>query len=116
MRLDLFGAVRPERERRRLGRHLASVVEPHVTARSLRKLEASDRDTLRAFMEMDADGFFDGLSAELNQRQVCGLASMYTLLATTPARRANLYRYDQAVEQAGEMQHSVVTYASIVLT
>ena len=86
-----------------------------LTPRLLRKLECCDRDMLRHVQRLDANGFYDFIAREDDRRSVCGFASIFTLLATSPARQAQLLRYDQAIEKEGETPHSVVTFAGMVL-
>jgi hypothetical protein len=90
--------------------------EDPITTRLLRKLEHCDREMLAHLERLDAEGFYDYIVAEEDRRNVCGFTSIYTLLATTSAARAETLRYDQAVEKADDHPHSVVTFTSAVLS
>ena len=79
----------------------------NMTADVLQELERHDREMFASILELDAGAFFRFIQAEQDQKNVCGVSAIYTLLKTTAATSAQLLDYQQAVEQ----DHSVVTFA-----
>ena len=46
--------------------------------------------------KLDGEGFYSSISRERDQRKICGLPAIYTLLAVLDAREGRLLRYGQA--------------------
>lgn len=80
------------------------------TPSSLRKLEEEDRKLLERVEQIDAEGFYEILLREKDQRKVCGLSSIYTLLKVIEAQEGKLLKYEQSVDSQTQ---SVVTFASL---
>jgi len=59
---------------------------------------------------MDGEGFFSSVSKERDQRRICGLPAIYTLLKVLQAGKGRLLKYGQAFTPETE---SVVTFASL---
>jgi AmmeMemoRadiSam system protein B len=76
----------------------------------LRILEETDREMLGHVERLDGEGFFSSISRERDQRKICGLPAIYTLLNALKAREGRLLRYGQAF--TSETQ-SVVSFASM---
>ncbi len=76
----------------------------------LRVLEEKDREMLRFVEKMDAEGFYSFILREKDQRKICGLPAVYSLLNVLEAKEGDLLRYDQAF--TAETQ-SVVSFASL---
>ncbi len=76
-------------------------------------VEARDREMLARAEAVDSAGFYRFVQNEKDERHVCGLPCIYTLLAATDATRAQLLRYDYA--WMDEARSSFVTFASLAL-
>ena len=77
---------------------------------ALETLEEEDRRLLEYAERMDAEGFYEVLQREKDQRRVCGLSSIYTLLRIVDARQGKMLQYGQAMDAGTQ---SVVTFASM---
>ena len=93
-----------------VGRHFGD--EFALTPDLMQDVEAADRDTLAHAVRLDAEGFYDAIRIDDNARHICGVAPIYTLLATTPATRATLLDYRQAVDYDLDR---AVTFAAMAL-
>ncbi len=100
---------------------IASVDLSHVGARfgdrsplsagTLRWLEAEDRAFLERVAEGDADGTFQLIHSDRNQRRVDAYPAVYVLLKVLKGPKGVVRHYDQSVEGANE---SVVTFGAVV--
>lgn len=59
---------------------------------------AQDHRLIRAAEAVDADGYFQVISAERDQRRICGLPPTWLTLAASTPSRGRLLRYEQYVE------------------
>jgi len=76
----------------------------------LNVLAAEDQEMLGYVERMDGEGFFSSVSKERDQRRICGLPAIYTLLKVLQAEKGRLLKYGQAFTPETE---SVVTFASL---
>ncbi len=76
----------------------------------LRVISQQDHEMLGYAEKMDGEGFFELISRERDQRKICGLPPIYSMLKILEAKEGRLLKYDQAF--APETQ-SVVTFASL---
>jgi AmmeMemoRadiSam system protein B len=77
---------------------------------TLESLGEKDRVLLEFARRVDAEGFYNCLLRERDQRRICGFPPIYTLLQVVEAREGNLLKYGQSMDPAGQ---SVVTFASL---
>jgi MEMO1 family protein len=73
-------------------------------------LEGADREMLGYVERMDGEGFYSFILRERNQRKICGLPAIYTLLNVMEAKAGRLLSYGQAYTP--EIR-SVVSFASL---
>jgi hypothetical protein len=80
-------------------------------------LERADRASLDQATSVDAAGFWDDVASDLDERRVCGLAPIWTLLAALgPSGRAaggprgRLLHYEQTVDRE---DGSIVSHAAL---
>jgi len=83
-----------------------------LTPALMEDVARADRDTLGHVERLDADGFYDAVRIDDNARHICGVPSIYTLLATVDAARCDLLAYRQAVDYDLDR---AVTFASLAL-
>ncbi|MCJ7705541.1 MAG: AmmeMemoRadiSam system protein B, partial [Desulfobacterales bacterium] len=76
----------------------------------LRILEESDREVLGYAEKMDGEGFYSSILRERDQRKICGLPAIYTLLKILEAKEGKLLKYGQAFTPETQ---SVVSFASL---
>jgi AmmeMemoRadiSam system protein B len=76
----------------------------------LRLLEESDREMLGYAEKMDGEGFYSSILRERDQRKICGLPAIYTLLKALEANEGRLLKYGQAFTPETQ---SVVSFASL---
>jgi AmmeMemoRadiSam system protein B len=76
----------------------------------LREIEGKDREMLAFAEDVDALGFFGYVQREGDHRRICGLPSIYALLASTDASRGELLSYQQSSDDGSG---STVTFASM---
>ncbi len=81
-----------------------------VNEDTLISIRVRDTETLMCSERMDAESFYRSVESEKDQRKICGLSPIYTLLSTIDAKRGKILDYDQALEPD---TGSVVTYASM---
>jgi hypothetical protein len=81
-----------------------------VSEYGLRVISQQDHQMLEYAEKMDGEGFFESISREGDQRKICGLPPIYSMLKILEAKEGKLLKYDQAF--APETQ-SVVTFASL---
>jgi len=77
---------------------------------TLQSLEEADQRMLGFVQGRDAEGFYEFLRREKDQRKICGFSPIYTLLHLINAGKGKLLHYHQAVEPNSQ---SVVTFASL---
>jgi AmmeMemoRadiSam system protein B len=77
---------------------------------TLQSLVENDRILLEFAQRVDAEGFYNFLLRERDQRRICGLPPIYTLLRVVDAREGNLLKYGQSMDSVSQ---SVVTFASL---
>lgn len=77
---------------------------------TLQSLGEEDRRLLEFAQRVDAGGFYSSLLRERDQRRICGLPPIYTLLQVIGAREGKLLKYGQSMDPATQ---SVVTFASL---
>jgi len=73
-------------------------------------IESRDTDMLKHVEQLDAVGFFQSIQKDKDDRKICGLPAIFTLLRVMEASQGKLLKYSQAPEQQTD---SVVTFASI---
>jgi AmmeMemoRadiSam system protein B len=78
------------------------------------ELEGRDRASLARARAIDAGGFWEHVAADLDTRRVCGLAPVWTLLATlegvAPRAAGRLHHYEQTVDSE---EGSIVSHAAM---
>ncbi len=75
-----------------------------------RLLEEADREMLGYAEKMDGEGFYSSILREGDQRKICGLPAIYTLLKVMEAKEGKLLKYGQAYTPETQ---SVVSFASL---
>ncbi len=83
--------------------------------RGRKQLERRDGRTIQRLLDLDAAGFFEDATRDLEHRRVCGVGPLYTLVrAARPlgASSTQLLGYAQCVDP---QEGSVVSYASAAL-
>jgi MEMO1 family protein len=76
----------------------------------LRVLEEADREMLGHVGKMDGEGFYSSILRERDQRKICGLPAIYTLLKVLKAKEGKVLNYGQAFTPETQ---SVVSFASL---
>ena len=78
----------------------------------LERVKEGDREMLAYVEKVDADGFLDYIAREEDQRRICGLSPIYTMLKVLDARRGKVLSHSH-----GDMDKmgSVCSYASVIL-
>jgi AmmeMemoRadiSam system protein B len=84
-----------------------------LNASLLERIERDDRAMIETILAGKADDFFQGIQAEGDRRNVCGVPAIYCLLRLLDGTSARLLRYDQAVETASQ---SVVSFMAAAFT
>ncbi|MBS2020464.1 MAG: AmmeMemoRadiSam system protein B [Deltaproteobacteria bacterium] len=75
------------------------------------ELDATDRESLDHAARSDADGFWRHVQRDLDERRVCGLAPIYSLLRTIEGgAKGHLGHYEQTVDPE---EGSIVSHASM---
>jgi AmmeMemoRadiSam system protein B len=121
--VDFLAALRRVTEGRRTlvvaGADLAHVGprfgDGPMTAADRERVERADRASLAACARGDADGFFAFVSAERDERRICGLSPIFTALALLDDRAApgELFGYAQC--DADDRGESFVSIAAMLL-
>ncbi len=84
--------------------------KPH-DAEQRRALEKRDRASLDLALGRDARAFWEHVAEDLDQRRVCGLAPVFSLLDVLPeAKRGSLLHYEQTVD---DEDGSIVSHAAV---
>jgi AmmeMemoRadiSam system protein B len=74
-------------------------------------LDGTDRESISRANDVDAEGFWKHVSADLDTRRVCGLAPMYSLLRVIdPSAKGELRHYEQTVDPD---EGSIVSHAAM---
>jgi hypothetical protein len=81
-----------------------------VSEYGLRVISQQDHEMLEYAEKMDGEGFFELISREGDQRKICGLPPIYSMLKILEAKEGRLLKYDQAFTPETQ---SVVTFASL---
>ena len=81
-----------------------------LTAQFLDWVKAEDALLIQALERVDANGFFEQIAKNGDQRRVCGAAPMYTFLETIEAGTGKLLKYDRSLD---EQTQSSVSFASL---
>jgi len=81
-----------------------------ISEYDLRGISQEDREMLGHVERMDGEGFFSSISREKDRRKICGLPSIYSMLAVLKAKEGRLLKYGQAFTPE---TRSVVTFASL---
>jgi AmmeMemoRadiSam system protein B len=78
------------------------------------RLERTDRTSLDHAMTLDADGFWSHVVADLDERRVCGLAPIWSLLRVVGSKGrgpvGRVLHYEQTVDEA---DGSIVSHAAV---
>jgi len=85
--------------------------ERRVSPRDLADIRGADLETLRSVEALDREGFWKNIAKDANQRNICGLSAIYTLLSIVEAREGKLLKYSQWRDEQG---WGCVTFASMV--
>ncbi len=88
---------------RRFGQDIT--IDPSFLELAKRK----DEEMIGHITGLDAEGFLGHIVGENDSRNVCGVPAIYTFLKLVDAKRADLFGYDQSVENE---TGSVVTFMS----
>jgi len=76
----------------------------------LRVIEMRDTEMLAYVEKLDADGFYTSIQKDGDDRKICGLPPIYTMLKVMDASNGKLLKYYQAHEYDTD---SVVSFASL---
>jgi len=82
-----------------------------VSLGDLTDIRRADLETLRSVEALDREGFWQSIARDANQRHICGLSAIYTLLSIIEAREGKLLKYSQWRDEQGR---GCVTFASMV--
>ncbi len=87
--------------------------ERHVSPGDLIDIRSADLETLKSIEAVDMEGFWQSIAKDGNQRNICGLSAIYTLLGIVTAREGRLLKYSQWRDEQG---WGCVTFASMVFS
>ena len=76
----------------------------------LELIRSRDMEMLKYVEQLDATGFFRSIQKDGDDRKICGLPPIYTMLSVMEASQGKILKYSQAPEQTTE---SVVSFASL---
>ncbi|HYF01749.1 MAG TPA: AmmeMemoRadiSam system protein B [Patescibacteria group bacterium] len=76
----------------------------------LEMVRAEDEELLDSLREVDAESFFNKIAAIGDERRICGLPPLYTMLEALKPSKAEVLQYKQWNEKETE---SAVTFASV---
>jgi AmmeMemoRadiSam system protein B len=82
-----------------------------VSDRRRRQVAAQDQAMLETVQKLDAEAFFQNVQEEKNERNVCGVGAIYTLLHVAGARDAEQVNYGQAADPEGAL---CVTFCGMI--
>jgi hypothetical protein len=75
------------------------------------RLDTADRESIAHATRLEAEPFWEHVSADLDVRRVCGLAPIYSLLRTvSPSARGRLGHYEQTIDPE---EGSIVSHAAV---
>ena len=81
-----------------------------VTEADLARLREEDMALLERVAGGDAEGFYDAIAAEKDQRNICGLAPIYAALSVLPPSSGRILDYGQWLDDRGR---GSVTFAAL---
>ncbi len=81
-----------------------------ISPNLLEVIKSRDMDMLKHVEQLDATAFFRSIQKDKDDRKICGLPSIYTLLNVIEASEGKILKYSQAPERQTE---SVVSFASV---
>jgi AmmeMemoRadiSam system protein B len=81
-----------------------------ISSALLEAIKSRDLEMLKHVEQLDAAEFFRSIQKDRDERRICGLPCIYTLLSVMDAEQGQLLKYSQAPDQR---THSVVTFASM---
>jgi MEMO1 family protein len=85
--------------------------ESPLGAEERAQLERADRTSIERATSLDARGFWDHVSGDLDERRICGLAPIWSLLRTLSIEvRGRLLHYEQTVDAE---DGSIVSHAAV---
>jgi hypothetical protein len=92
--------------------HIGPKFEPgqRLTAPFLEQSHAQDQALLRQAEAVDPGGFFQVVTAEGDERSICGLPPVYVTLEAVRPRTAKRLHYDRYLHPRG---HESVSFASV---
>ncbi len=74
-------------------------------------LDATDRESLACAEQLAPEAFWEHVAGDLDERRICGLAPMYSLLATIDrSARGVLHHYEQTIDPD---EGSIVSHAAM---
>ena len=76
-------------------------------------IESRDMEMLKHVEQLDSTEFFRSIQKDKDDRKICGLPPIYTLLSAIEASEGRILKYSQAPERQTE---SVVSFASIAFS
>jgi hypothetical protein len=82
-----------------------------LTSDFVADVESVDLALIEKARSIDADAYFDVVVKEGDRTRVCGTSSIYTMLQTVSANRAELLKYDHIVDHETQQ---MVSFASMV--
>lgn len=78
------------------------------------RLERRDRESLQRAVVGDSDGFWDDVTSDLDDRRVCGLAPIWSVVRCLPSTvRGKVLHYEQTVDP---YNGSIVSHAAVMWT
>ena len=83
-----------------------------LTDAFIAEVEGVDREVLGAVEALDPKALYQVTYGQGDRTRICWASSLYTLLQTVPAERAELLRYDRAIDREAQ---SMVSFASMAL-
>jgi AmmeMemoRadiSam system protein B len=85
--------------------------ERPVSLADLNGIQRADLEALRSIEAVDREAFWHSVARDANQRNICGLSAIYTLLSITEAKEGKLLKYSQWRDEHG---WGCVTFASMI--
>jgi hypothetical protein len=94
-----------------VGKQFGDQIELSSTILSV--IEMRDKEMLGYVENVDADGFYASIQKDGDDRKICGLSPIYTMLKTMEVSSGRLLKYNQAPDYNTD---SVVSFASMSFT
>jgi hypothetical protein len=94
-----------------VGKRFGDQIE--LSSTLLRVIEMRDTEMLDYVEKLDAEGFYSSIQKDGDDRKICGLSPIYTMLKTMDASNGKLLKYGQAPDYNTD---SVVSFASMSFT